>query len=161
MEEWKQICEYPLYDISNYGKVRNRKTGRILKTYISEKGYEIVSLRKDNQSYTEAIHRLVADAYISLNENNMGIIHKDNDILNSYADNLEWNTRSEISKRSFDKGRKQAHLMRTIRCVETGEIFESIEECSRKTGIGRRSISRCINNPVLKTKEGFHFESLD
>lgn len=33
MKEWKTIPEYPMYEASSEGEIRNRKTGRILKTH--------------------------------------------------------------------------------------------------------------------------------
>lgn len=43
MEEWKQILEYENYEVSSYGNVRNKKTGRILKS-ARNGGYLHVSL---------------------------------------------------------------------------------------------------------------------
>ena len=31
-EEWKDILDYENYEVSNLGNVRNKKTGRILKS---------------------------------------------------------------------------------------------------------------------------------
>lgn len=160
MEEWKQSEEFPSYDISSDGKVRNRKTGRILKTNISEKGYERVSLSECGVSKTRNIHKLVADAYIPGYEEGMGIIHKDNDSLNNRADNLEWKTKSEIAMRPYENGRKQSHRMRPVRCVETGEAFESIKDCAQKMRVSVHGVSRSVNNPALGTKGGYHFKPL-
>ena len=33
-EQWQTIEEFPDYSVSNTGKIRNNKTGRILKPYI-------------------------------------------------------------------------------------------------------------------------------
>ena len=43
MEEWKQVSEYENYEVSSYGNVRNKKTGRILKP-ARNGGYLHVSL---------------------------------------------------------------------------------------------------------------------
>jgi hypothetical protein len=42
-EKWKDIEDFENYEVSNLGKVRNSKTGRILKTCISG-GYAIVGI---------------------------------------------------------------------------------------------------------------------
>lgn len=161
MEEWKQSEEFPSYDISDEGKVRNRKTGRILKTNISEKGYERVSLSENGVSKTRSIHTLVAETYIPDYEVGMGVIHKDNNPLNNHADNLELGTKSDIARSSYDRGRKQTHRMRPVRCVETGEAFESITDCAKKMGVSAHGVSRSVNNPASRTKEGYHFKSLN
>ena len=161
MEEWKQSEEFQSYDISNEGKVRNRKTGRILKTNISEKGYERVSLSENGVSKTRSIHTLVAETYIPDYEVGMGVMHKDDNPLNNHVDNLELGTKSDIARRSYDRGRKQTHRMRPVRCVETGEAFESIEECAKKMGLNKHSVCKCVNNIHQKTRDGYHFKPLN
>ena len=44
-EEWKDISDYENYEVSNLGNVRNKKTGRILKSY-NKAGYAVISLSK-------------------------------------------------------------------------------------------------------------------
>ena len=51
-ETWLPCREFPDYEVSSEGKIRNIYTGRILKTNINDKGYEIVCLRKDGKQYT-------------------------------------------------------------------------------------------------------------
>lgn len=161
MEEWRQSEEFPSYDISSEGKVRNRKTGRILKTNISDKGYETVSLSEHGTSKTRCIHKLVADAYIPNDNKQSGVMHKDGDNLNNQVENLEWGTKGEIARRSYENGRTQKHRNRPIRCIETGEVFESIEECSKKMNINKHSVCKCVNNIYQKTKDGYHFKPLN
>lgn len=44
-----------------------------------------------------------------------------------------------------------------VRCIETGEVFESTRKAMEKTGIDRREIYRAINNRA----GGFHWEAVD
>ncbi len=44
------IIEYPDYEVSNYGNVRNKKTGKILKPSIVY-GYYRVGLMNNNKRY--------------------------------------------------------------------------------------------------------------
>lgn len=84
-----------LYEISNFGRVRNRN-GEVLKQRIKRTNctcYKTVDLWKDGRYYKKYIHRLVADAFIP-NPNNMPFVnHKDEDGTNNFIDNLEWCTR--------------------------------------------------------------------
>jgi hypothetical protein len=49
MEVFKQMTDdYVLYEISNYGNVRNFQTNKILKQRIDSNGYAIVLLRDKN-----------------------------------------------------------------------------------------------------------------
>ena len=56
MEIWKLIDEDSKYEVNNEGQVRNVKTGRLLKPFLSHNGYLRVSLGGKNRM----IHRLVA-----------------------------------------------------------------------------------------------------
>ena len=66
--------------------------GKQMKQGMHSKGYKIVSLTKDGKTKTAFVHRIVAEAFIS-NENNLPMVnHKDEDKTNNFVDNLEWCT---------------------------------------------------------------------
>lgn len=44
MEDFKKIEDYDKYSISNFGRVRNDTTGKILKNNLHPSGYHLVSL---------------------------------------------------------------------------------------------------------------------
>nr|QBK85291.1 MAG: HNH endonuclease [Iridovirus LCIVAC01] len=67
-EEWRTISENKKYEVSNLGQIRNKKTKRILKKYITDNGYERIGLSLQNRQKQHHIHRLVALAFI-LNPN--------------------------------------------------------------------------------------------
>ena len=50
-------------------------------------------------------------------------------------------------------------LSKKVLCVETGEIFESVHEAQRKTGISQGNISQVCNGK-RKTIGGFHWKFL-
>ena len=59
------------------------------------------------------------------------------------------------SKEFFDhSGRKQPVK---VRCIETGEVFESIRMAMEMTGVSRRAIYHAITNEA----GGFHWEAVD
>lgn len=92
-QEWKDIRDYEaFYEVSNYGLVRNKKTGRILKTADAGKGYLYVNLGKCDKGKTKnfKVHRLVAEAFIPNPKNLPQINHKDLNKQNNRVDNLEW-----------------------------------------------------------------------
>lgn len=67
---------------------------------------------------------------------------------------------SEEQKRKMSdakRGRKPLWLMKKVLCVETGEIFESTCDASRKTGINCGGISKVCNGS-LKTAGGYHWK---
>ena len=159
-EKWRPCYETDDYEVSDEGRIRNAKTGRVLKTQFDKRGRETLTLRIDGVQQTRSMSRLVGEAFYGDECDGKDIFHRDGNRSNNRLDNLRVGTRSETVRNSYDNGREQTHKMRPVRCVETGEEWESIVEASRDTGLNRRTISRCANSPFLNTRDGLHFEFL-
>lgn len=84
-----------MYDISNYGRIRNIKTGKMLVPCVSEKGYYMVTLKgNDGRHHTVKLHRIVAKIFVpGETKRRNEVNHKDGDKSHNYAWNLEWCTR--------------------------------------------------------------------
>lgn len=83
------------YSVSNKGRVRNDKTGKLLKnTPDNYCGYQI-HLFVDKVRMGKKLSRLVAEAFIPNPEGKPFVRHKDYDKTNNSADNLEWVTMKE------------------------------------------------------------------
>lgn len=104
-EIWKNIEGYPLYEVSNCGRVRTKehtdtlnrvKKAKIRKPRHVRNGHEYVTLfSNETKRYKLCfIHRLVAFAFIPNPENFPIINHKDCNPSNNHVDNLEWCTHS-------------------------------------------------------------------
>jgi len=143
-EEWKDFYSY---QVSNHGQVRNSKTGRLLKPQLNEKGYLRVALRIDGKTKWYRVSRLVADLFIPNPDNLPEVNHKDENKLNNQADNLEWCDRNYNS--TYSMGKK-------IKCLETGEIYCSLRDASRKLGIPISTISYTLDGR-LKNAKNYHF----
>jgi len=108
-EIWKEVKNYEgIYEVSNIGNVRSLdnyidnkhgsksfKKGRVLKKFISVKGYLQTSLSKKTIRFNTGIHRLVAIAFIENTDNKPQVNHIDGDKNNNNYYNLEWCTNSE------------------------------------------------------------------
>lgn len=58
MEQWKPVEGYEgVYEVSDHGKVRRVKSGRILKSYPDKDGYYLVRLSKNNVAKTTRLAR--------------------------------------------------------------------------------------------------------
>jgi hypothetical protein len=98
-EIWKTI-EGHNYEVSNFGRIRNKKTKRISKLEIHDGRYYRVKL--NNRNYK--VHRLVALYFIPNPDNKPEINHKDGNKLNNCVDNLEWCTPEENMIHALEKG---------------------------------------------------------
>lgn len=94
MEEWRQITDYPNYQVSNLGRVKNQTTQKV-HTPAIRNGYHAVSLPNEIGNKMMQVHRLVSMAFLPNPENKLTVNHKDHDKLNNHLDNLEWATMSE------------------------------------------------------------------
>jgi hypothetical protein len=93
MEEYKLIEGHENYSVSNFGNIKNDKTGKNLKAWFNEKGYKIVEL--SGKRYK--VHRLVAIAFVPNSHNKPFVDHIDNDRTNNRVANLRWVTNQENS----------------------------------------------------------------
>jgi len=91
MEEiWKTMKEHSNYEVSNMGKIRNKKTKRILKTTISYKGYERFIIYIEKKAKCFYVHRVVANNFLENYYNYKEINHKNENKLDNSVENLEY-----------------------------------------------------------------------
>jgi hypothetical protein len=97
MEIFRIIETYPTYKVSNYGRIMNINTGRILKPKLNSMGIMIVNLSKDNKGKSFTVHKLVGDAFLTKPEDGKHYIikHIDGNLENNYLSNLMYITASE------------------------------------------------------------------
>ena len=94
-EVFLPIENFELYEVSNYGNVRNKRTGRQLRPSMGGVGYYTVCLSKDGLSTTFNVHRLVAEAFISNPESKRTVDHINHNKSDNSHFNLRWATNSE------------------------------------------------------------------
>lgn len=94
-EKWEIIEDYPNYLISTLGRIKSTKTNKILKPYITKRGYVYNLLSKNGKVKNFQVHRLVAKAFIDNPLNKPCVNHIDFNPSNNNVDNLEWVTHSE------------------------------------------------------------------
>lgn len=127
MEIWKAIKGYEgLYEVSNLGNVKTLKNNKVLKPYISNAKYLLVSLYKNGKRKHKTIHRLVAEAFIPNIENKTQVNHIDGNKQNNNVKNLEWTSASENLKHAYAIGIKK------VSSKNYTTIKKAQETCKRK-----------------------------
>lgn len=90
VEQWKEVYEVPVYEVSNLGRIRRKENGRVLNARsITKGGYLLVCLSWKNKIHTKLLSRLVAKAFIP-NPNNLPEVNHKKNKENCKAQHLEW-----------------------------------------------------------------------
>lgn len=94
-EVFLPIDRFHNYEVSNYGNVRNKLTGTILKPMLRNDYHRIVLYNENNGRVHQNIHRLVLNAFENNPENKPYIDHIDNDPSNNCLFNLRYVTNQQ------------------------------------------------------------------
>ncbi len=97
-EQWASIDGYRNYQVSWWGRVRNTKTGRILKANLSSNTYLTLALSKNGVRKSFSVHVLVAHEWVENPESKRCVDHIDGDRTNNNYENLRFATHSENSR---------------------------------------------------------------
>ena len=84
-----------LYEVSDHGRVRNARTGLVLRPNYDLQSYNRTALSKDGKPHYRRVCRLVAEVFIPNPDNKPQVNHKNGLKSDDHATNLEWVTASE------------------------------------------------------------------
>jgi len=168
MEEiWKPIDQFPNYNVSNLGNIKNIITNKLLKIMCKD-GYCNISLVNDEKQKTFKVHRLVALAFIENPENKSDVNHKDKNKINNQVSNLEWMTRKENNihrckdliittnknKPIFRIDKNTDEILEKYNSIEDAATWVFNNELTKNIHNGRNAIGNCING-LSKISYGF------
>lgn len=174
-EEWRDVCGYEgTYQVSNYGRfrtlpriVQHSRLGRtcrngVIHSYTDRPSddYIAVQLWSDGKFVQRVLHRLIAEAFIPNPENKPFINHIDGNKRNNEITNLEWVTAKENTAHALRTGLNPATgFGHAVRCITTGQEFESIQAAADALHIHRNSVKESlVRNSAYA---GYHFEYID
>lgn len=149
MSIWKEVKDYPNYEVSDDGQVRNISTGITLKPW-KNNSYLCITLCREGEKANFRIHRLVAEAFVDGYGRDLEVDHINRDRLDNRAINLRWVTRQD-NQRNSSRNRKVIN-------ETTGDVFGSLAEAcewlvanqlSKNIKSATVSLWNCLNN---KTK---------
>lgn len=178
-EEWRPVLGYEkLYDVSSCGRMRNKRTGYLLRAQRCTNGYLMVFLYRPDSVTGKAvarhvlIHRAVAEAFIPNPEKKEYVDHINTVRDDNCVSNLRWctlveNHRNPItyarqcsSKREraktsdFREKISQGHdyHKKLVRCIETGLVYPSIHEAARRHHITKQCVKQACDRAVTNKR---------
>ena len=180
-EVWRDIEDYPGYQVSNLGRVRSlnfNHTGqvRILKSRKNKFGYLKLYFYKNGKPKTASVHRLVAIAFIPNPDNLPQVNHKDENKENNFVwvnedgtvdlekSNLEWCSASHnINWGSRNKKTSQKLSKPVAQYTLDGKLvatYSSTTTAAKKNGFIKANIFSCLYGRQ-KTSHGFIWKHID
>lgn len=162
-EEIKIISVFPEYGATKDGKIWSLKTNKFLTPKISDNNSEIVTLTTSNGKKYCSVHRLILLAWNPVeNWEKLQVNHKDENRRNNNLENLEWCTSEYNINYGTRNKRVSNKLKKKIRCIETGEIFDSINDAAKTLNqkSARTNLSSCLHGRQ-KTCGGYHWEFVE
>lgn len=159
-ELWKNIPNYH-YSVSSKGRVRNDKTGLLLKPSITC-GYYKVRLSQNGVIQDWTVHKLVYCTFYEVDNIPSGYVidHKDANKLNNELDNLQLVTLSENVMNALYKTKTNPNAKAVIQLTLDDKViqeFESCAEAARVLNLDRSTIAKVCRGQN-KSHGGFHFQ---
>ena len=135
-------CEH--YSLNEEGVVINTKTGRILKTDLTNVGYRRVTLWSTEQKAIRiTIHRLVALHFIPNPKNLPYVNHIDGLKINNHYLNLEWCDCKQNTNHAFKLG-----LRKDTKKYVALSLAQKLLDIVTGKQIGRASCRERVSSPV-------------
>lgn len=167
MENWKKISKYPLYEVSDLGRIKtynwkNKGKESIMKPALDNGGYLRTMLKNPNGKFsTIKVHRIVAIEFIP-NPNNLPEVNHKNGIKNdNRVCNLEWVTHSEnlihCYKIGLKNNRGQNNPCASLTDEQVREIRANYQYGKkRKNGETKQDIANRYNTTFAVIKRIIH-----
>jgi hypothetical protein len=147
-EQWSQIDLFPEYSVSNLGRIRADKSGRILALSENQYGLLQVGLMRDGVQHHRSVPLLVAKAFIPPPLGSFDTpINLDGDRHNNRVDNLVWRPRWFAIKynRQF-KYPYEHSIDAPIVDIKTGRVSANSFECAKRYGLLEQDLVMSILN---------------
>lgn len=148
MERWKVISDFPEYSVSDEGRVRTNKTGRILSLSTNQYGVVHVGLMRDGEQRHRSVPLLVARAFLPPSEGPFDTpINLDGDRSNNAVENLTWRPRWFAIR--FNQQFREPYeysILDPVVDLKSGEVSENSLEAAKRYGLIEREIVAAITH---------------
>lgn len=138
-ETWRPLQEFPLYEISTQGRIRNAGTLAIRSVKPNHRGFPTLGLygKDDPTRYFRQVNMLVAQTFLDKPEHRTmtSVWHVNGDIADCRAANLKWETKARVMEwNQMWRDGVPRYKTPKIMVNKTGRIFENAYECGKYVG---------------------------
>jgi hypothetical protein len=141
-ELWRTISVHERYEVSSLGRIRNTKTGRILKPWATKKGHLMIALGGSVRAY---VHHLVCAEWHGQRPEGLIACHRNDIKTDNRPENLYWGTYAENTEDALRNGKagkltaRQVSQMRKL--YEQGTSFADL---GRQFGVTRQAARQAV-----------------
>lgn len=150
MERWLQIEDFPNYSVSDRGRIRNDKTGRLMSLARNPNGVLAVYLVREGYQHSRGVAKLVASHFLPHETEHYATpMHLDGDRENNHVENLMYRPRwyANMYHRQFEKFRAP-YVNHPIIEMTTGQTYEHSWHAATTLGL--------LENEIAKSYHMFH-----
>lgn len=148
MEQWQAIAFFPGYSVSDHGRIRTDKSGRILALNETQYGLVQVGLMLDGEQRHRSVPLLVAKEFIPQPTGPFDTpINLDGDRYNNHVDNLMWRPRWFAIK--YNQQFRYPHdyeILSPLVDLKTNIVSPNSFECSKQYGFLEKDLVLSIVN---------------
>lgn len=150
--------KYEGYYVTPCGRIWSYLSNKWIKPHKSSKrNYLQVHIWNNGKHTCKNIHRLVAETWLPNPENLPQVNHKDENQQNNCVSNLEWCTNWYNQHYGTVNIRRAEHNKKSIKCIETGEIFDSLKSAALTFGINSSALCNHLSGRYT-TCCNYHWE---
>ena len=148
-ENWRVIELFPEYSVSDHGRIRADKSGRILSLNPNQFGVVQVGMMRDGEQRHRSVPLLVAKAFLGPTKRPFTTpINLDGDRYNNHVDNLAWRPRwfAVRYNQQFRPPHNGYSIEEPVVDLKTGVVSENSFECAKQYGLLEKDLVLSILN---------------
>lgn len=153
---WEDIPNWEgLYQINEYGEVKNLKTNKYITGDINSAGYYRITLYHKNKKERFFRHRLVAMLFLDNPDNLPEVNHKNGDKSKNHYTNLEWCSRKYNEREAHLIGLKEYKPFKVTFDNNIVKTYSFAIDLANELGVTKRTIQNWLqgkNKGYIKYK---------
>lgn len=147
-ETWRPVKGFPLYEVSDFARIRDVIEERIV-VPMTKNGKMYVSMKKNGVYHYRPLDKMVAAAFVDNRFYSRAVTHLNGDPYDCIPSNLAWKPRVTASSRP----------VRKIKDGQTVDTYRSVTECAEANRMLNSTLYRYINE--RRVHKGYTYEYIN